>query len=90
MQNLKRKMLREGRERMTEKEKKNLEIIRQTKREYKRKYWNDPKHELDEIMGEEQIPCRMCGGKGTTEGEVCSKCRGNGTIRKYSKMTIIN
>ncbi len=90
MKNLMRKMRQEGRNRMTEQEIKEQEKISEAKRAYKRKYFNKPERELDEIMGSEQIPCRMCGGQGTIQGEVCTKCRGTGTVRKYSRMTIVN
>ena len=90
MQNLKRKMLREGRERLTKQEIAEQEKFHEAKREYRRKYSSDPKKELDEIMGEEMRTCPRCGGQGISDGETCSKCRGTGQIRKYSRMTEIN
>lgn len=90
MRNIMRKMAKEGRERMTEKEQKDLEIIRERNRDYKRKFFNDPKRELDEIMGDEKISCPVCNGGGLISAEVCGKCKGIGTVRKYSKMTAVN
>lgn len=90
IRNLERKMLHEGRERMTKQEIAEQEIIREAKRQYRRKYSSDPKKELDEIMGEEMRTCPRCGGQGISDGETCSKCRGTGQIRKYSRMTEIN
>lgn len=87
--NLERKMLREGRLRKTPQELEDERKEREAKRKYKQNFGNVPAKEMDFLMLEEKIPCTRCNGTGIDDDETCGKCKGSGTIRKYSKPTYI-
>lgn len=87
MKNLFNKMRRESRTRMTDQEIKEQEKIKEINRDYKRKYQNDPKREMESIMQSEMRTCPRCRGSGIDFGETCGRCKGKGQVSKYSKPT---